>query len=481
MVFVVLFVLALLIALVFGFGDRQPIRVQTFSWEGKQISVQDKSFSLSFSEAINPQFVVDNLSIDPPLKGTLSWVGKKFFYTLSELPIYGQDYQLKLTQAPGEATMDKGAKPTHSSSALIEPFVSRFQSRDRAFAYIGTEGEEHGRLILFNLTKQQKSILTPADITVLNFEAYPGGDRLLFSAIPRAALNTELKEQQLYTVTTGLNYEHQPEPPTTGKIDLVLDAKDYINGHFQLAGNGQRIVIQRTSRENERDRSLWVIEGKQVARPLGIPADEFLLSPNGEAIALSQQNKLSILPLAKNGGVIQAKEEFSRLLAFSPDNTEQIVLQEADGIRSIHVLTPDGGDRVLLRTLTPIIDCRFEPRYKETLYCLKIDQKETNGELIEEPFLSALDLKTGDETPLLALPNYRDVRLSVAADGVALLFDQVVTADPQPDSNLFTQTGLAVEGARLWLLTLPELEVETKMEPIPPESLMPGFRPQWIP
>ncbi|AFY38551.1 hypothetical protein Lepto7376_2261 [[Leptolyngbya] sp. PCC 7376] len=481
-----IFVLSLLVALLWGFGDRQPISVQQFSWEGKQVSVADKFFSFSLNQAIDPDFVEANLSIDPLLPGRLSWTGKKFFYTLTDLPIYGQEYQLKLA-APedSDSEQEEEEKTEEILPFTFEPFLTRFQSRDRAFAYIGTEGDDRGRLILFNLTKQEKSILTPADLTVLDFEAYPDGDRLLFAAIPNATFDANLEDLQLYTVTTGLEDDTVTTTDETviGKIDLVLDSEEYVNGKFQLADNGQRIIVQRVNKEDSRDRSLWVIEGKAEPRGLGIPAEEFLLAPDADVVAVSQEGRLSIVPLGRNSGAIQAKEQFTRLLAFSPNHNEQIALQENDGITSLYLTNgdEDQDDQLLLRTLTPIVDCLYEPRYGETIYCLKIDQAESLGQIVEEPFLSALDIATGNETPLLALPNYRDVRLSVAADGLALLFDQVVTANPTQNSNLFTDSGLAVEGGRVWLLALPELEQDAEIQPVPPESLLPGFRPQWMP
>lgn len=469
-------------ALVWGFGDRTPLRVQQFSWEGQQISVRDESFTLSLSQAVDPQWVAEHLSIEPLLPGKLSWVGKKFFYTLTELPIYGQDYQIKLASTEADAKSDPKVK-TPKPTPPIEPFVSRFKTRDRVFAYIGTEEEDRGRLVLFNLTQQQKSILTPADLVVLNFETYPEGDRLLFSAIPSSGVGVTPEDQQLYTVTTGLNFQNEETPPNAGQIRPILDAEAYINARFQLSTNGQRIIVQRINREDPRDRSLWAIEGQAEPRALGIPAEEFLISPDADIVAISQQNRLSLVPLGRNSGTIQAKEGFTKLLAFSPDQTQQIALQAANGIYSIFVLdeTKAEPERLLLRTLTPIIDCRFEPRYAETLYCLKIDQSESLGTSTEEPFLSAIHIESGEEIPLLALPNYQDVRLSVSADGVALLFDQVVTAAPNTRSELFTDQGLAVEGGRLWLLALPELKTSSTMQPAPPESLMPGYKPQWIP
>ncbi|MGB2925729.1 MAG: hypothetical protein WBB82_10545, partial [Limnothrix sp.] len=181
-------VLTLCVALVWGLGDRPPIRVQQFSWAGgQQISIKDEGFNFTLNQIVDPKRIAKNFSIDPPLPGKLSWVGKQFFYTLTELPIYGQEYQIKLASATDtkDSEPDTAASKEANQELLIEPFISRVQSRDRVFAYIGTEEVDRGRLVLFNLTQQQKSILTPADLVVLNFETYPDGDRLLFSAIPK--------------------------------------------------------------------------------------------------------------------------------------------------------------------------------------------------------------------------------------------------------------------------------------------------------
>ncbi|MBV5261585.1 hypothetical protein FLX56_24540 [Synechococcus moorigangaii CMS01] len=471
-VLIALFSLMLVVVLLWGWGDRTSTQVQAFSWEGRQFGVTDEQFQLSFNAAPDPAIVTENFTIDPPLAGRWSWSGKTFFYSLDEGPIYGQDYQFKLTppsQGPDQV-------------ATIAPFLSRVKSRDRAFAYIGTDETDRGRLILYNLTRQEKSVLTPADLVVLNFDVYPEGDRLLFGAIPRGSAQVNIGDQQLYTVTTGLNFQgDSTEPLPAGRIQLLLDAQDYQNGPFQLADNGERLIIQRTNRENPRDRSLWVIEGQAEPRALGIPADDFLLGPKGDLVAISQRNQLSLVPLQRNGGPIQAQEQFAKLLAFSPDQSQRVALQQTDSVYSLHLIDAQGQTTEILRTLTPIIDCRFEPRAAEMLYCLKLDQNETAGQIIEEPFLSALNLRTGEETALLALPNYRDVGLSISADGVALLFDQVVTTPATPTSDLLSATGRAIEGGRLWILALPELEADTEIQPLPPESLMPGYQPQWIP
>jgi hypothetical protein len=85
-------------------------------------------------------------------------------YTLTELPIYGKKYQVKLSIAQGE------------------DFIGEFYSHDRAFAYIGVNQEERGRLIVCNIiqgannvTELKKTILTPEDLVVTDFQIYPRG------------------------------------------------------------------------------------------------------------------------------------------------------------------------------------------------------------------------------------------------------------------------------------------------------------------
>jgi hypothetical protein len=67
------------------------------------------------------------------------------------------------------------------------------------------ENNEKGRLVLYNLTRQQKTILTPANLTVMDFKLYPKGDRILFSAVDSPNPQPGLINQKLYTITTGIN------------------------------------------------------------------------------------------------------------------------------------------------------------------------------------------------------------------------------------------------------------------------------------
>ncbi len=142
-------VLALLTALVLLQSDAVAPRVRDFSWQNKRIGIEDTAFYLNFSRPMNAKSVEDNLQIDPALPGKISWAGRKMAYTLISPPLYGTTYQVQLNGAK-----DRFAQ---TDTKPIQSFKGVFSSRDRAFAYLGVEGEEQGKLILYNLTGQQKN------------------------------------------------------------------------------------------------------------------------------------------------------------------------------------------------------------------------------------------------------------------------------------------------------------------------------------
>ena len=190
--------LSLLIGLLLLRGDVVAPRVQAFSWQDRQIDATDKSFSLTFSRPMDTKSVEANLQIDPPLPGKFSWAGRKMAYTLLAPAPYGVKYHVQLRFA-----QDKFAR--QESRRLLQPFEGSFRTSDRAFIYLGMEGEEQGRLVLYNFTQQQKTILTPKNLVVVDFESYPNGEKILFSATERTINPQESVSAQLYTVTTGIN------------------------------------------------------------------------------------------------------------------------------------------------------------------------------------------------------------------------------------------------------------------------------------
>ncbi|MEA5510633.1 Ig-like domain-containing protein [Crocosphaera sp. UHCC 0190] len=469
-------VLSLLLGSLLVRGEQVPLQVSYFSWEGKKVGVQDRTFNLKFNRPVNQDSVEKNLTIDPPLPGRITWQGKTLIYTLNDPPIYGTNYQIKLQNA--QRSYDENT---------IEPFVSLFTTRDRVLAYIGIEKEERGRLILYNITdinQPKKTILTPRDLVVTNFKIYPNSEQIIFSAFEPSLRTQGITKQELYAVTTGFNISPSINPSQrAGRLKRILDANDYQNLSFDLSKNGKTIIVWRINNKNQADSSLWIIPEEEKPRSLGIPGSNFVISPDGKRLAVAQQGGIRIVPLGSDAGSSQILSNYEKTLGFSQNGEKLLLVKDnVDYTRSLVLINKDGEKQELLRTPYPIIDCEFEPREKQNIYCLKTDLIQgENGQYHEEPFLSVVNLKTKTDLPLLALPNYRDVVLSMSPDGVALLFDQVVTTVPQSEYDLLTSEKQAIADGQLWLLPLPELEGAKKSIKIQPQELTTGFKPQWLP
>jgi hypothetical protein len=470
-----LLTLFLLIVVVGLGGDRSALRVDDFSWMGKQVGVSDRYFVLRFNHRVDPATVAPNLILDPPLRGLISWQGKSLFYTLTEPPIYGINYQIKL-----ENVLKK------TNNQAIVPFLRVFSTRNRILAYIGLEGEEWGRLILkdiTNINQPKKTILTPRDLIINQFEIYPDSRKILFSAFDPTHSQGGYSQQQLFTVSTGLNKALEP----AGRIEPVLTAKDYQNQAFKLSADGTTIVLSRTHRNNPAESGLWVIANQNPPRPLGISGAEFIVSPDGSRAIFSQQGGVGVIPLTAEAGSFQFLPGFERGLGFTSDGLGMLLIKaNLDSSRSLILLQANGTEKELFQTVAPIIDCVIEPKNPQLLYCLKINVKsqeksQETGLNQAEPYISAVNLTTNTELPLLALPNYRGVQLSMSPDGIALLFDQVVTVPPTALNSLTDVNNQAIIDGRVWLLPLPNLEGSPERLKILPEELNPGFNPKWLP
>jgi hypothetical protein len=506
--------LSLLIGLLLWQGDAVAPRVRDFSWQDKQVGADDTSFTLTFSRPMDIKSVEANLQIDPPLMGKAAWAGRRMAYTLAAPAPYGTSYQVQLQGAQDRFT-ESGA------GRLIQPFSSRFQSRDRALVYLGVEGEEQGRLVLYNLTQQQKTILTPKHLLVVDFKPYPGGEKVLFSATERTSNHQGLLSSSLYTVTTGINpgqtaadYSEERAMPrwlstqssatddvSSGKIDLVLDSKDYQNLKFDLSADGQTIVIQRVNQRNPGEFGLWVVRPNQKPQPLQTePGGDFMITPDSAAVAVAQGQGVAILSLSEAKKPLDFLPQFGMVLDFAQDGSQAAMVKfNSDYTRSLFLVTNQGVQKQLLRTTGSILSCQFDP-LKANLYCL-LTQLLDGKTYQEQPYLTTIDLKTGKQTPLVVLPNQPDVEMSLAPDGLALLFDQVVTATtPSNSSQLnvpLTTEGEAITNSRLWLLPLlpttsvggtphgnKAAEYSDRFLPpqLQPEQLpLPGFHPRWLP
>ncbi|WP_414752733.1 hypothetical protein [Anabaena sp. CCY 9910] len=477
-------ILSLLIGLLILQGDVVASRVRSFTWENQQIGAEDTSFAVTFSRPMDIKSVEDNLKIEPPLAGKFSWAGRRMVYTLLTPAPYGTNYKLQL-----QGAKDRFAEK-EKTNRVIQPFTSQFRTRDRVILYIGADQENQGQLVLYNLSLEQKKVLSPKDLVVMDFKPFPNGEKILFSA--RAANNQDLLSAQLYTVTTGISTKSDTPAEPAGKIDLILDNKDYQNLKFDLSPNGETIVIQRGNRNNPSDFGLWFISatGNSGQRPVpqrlqSQPGGDFMITPDSKAVAVAQGQGAAILPLQKDASKpLDFLPQFGLVQAFSKDGSQAAMVKfNTDFTKELFLVTNQGVQKPLLKTTGSILSCQFDPALP-TLYCL-LTQLVSQEQYIEQPYLVAIDLKTGQQKPLLVLPiEQRNVQMSLSPDGLGLLFDQVV---PQSNPNapatreLKTDDGEAIATSNLWLMPLLPIS-DTAISTIRPEKLpFIGFHPRWLP
>ncbi|AKE66052.1 hypothetical protein MYAER_3718 [Microcystis aeruginosa NIES-2549] len=447
-------------------------RVKEFSWENREIGAEDQAFIITFDRPMDHASVEKNLVIDPPLPGKFSWAGRRLAYTLTSPIPYGEKYHL---QIEGAREQFRSGNRLGQTLAIFE---REFKSRDRAFAYIGTNGEEQGRLIFYNLTEEKKTLLTPANLTVMAFEFYPDGKKILFSAVAKNRGIEGIRELQLYQVDSS---------QSPAKIELVLDNKDYQNNHFDLAKDGETIVVQRIERRNPINFDLWAVKSGEKPQQLNIQGGEFLIAPDSKTLAVTQGEGIALLPLKPETKPLDFLPKFGRILNFSADGTAAAMVNfNTDNakmryIRSLFYVNNQGLQKRLLNLQGSIIDCQFNATGSD-LYCLLTELVTNSQEYKEKPYFAKIDVKTGQVTPLLELADYRDIHISLSPDSLAIIFDQLRTSyDTNPTNPLTTDSGETIIGGRLWML-IPPLQDGVKASKSDLIELpLAGIRPQWMP
>jgi hypothetical protein len=457
-------------------------KLTDFTWENKKISAQDKAFILTFDRPMDKNSVEGNLLIEPPLPGKISWSGRRLVYTLNFPIPYGQNYRLSLKNAREQF------RNTNSEGSEIEPFIAEFSSRDRAFAYIDSEGEDLGKLIIYNDTKQNQTILSPENLAVVDFKFSANGEYIIFSATEKTKGIEGLTELDLYRVTTGLS--HNGEIRIPGEVELILDHQDYQNNQFEVAGdNGEIVVVQRVNRKNPADFDLWLINGKNPPKPLNQQGGEFLITPDSKAVAIAQGEGIAIVPLDDKEQESKAFDflaKYGSVLAFSKDGRGAAMVnfnkdnEELRYTKSLVYINNQGLEKELINLNGSIIDCDFNPLGNQ-LYCLLTKVIETEDEFREEPYFVLIEIESGNVIPLVFLPNYQDIKLSVAPDGFGILFNQIITNEEQSnnqENQSNTEVSEPIFRSNLWLLKLPSLQ---SPKPELKELFIAGLDPKWSP
>lgn len=496
---VAIIVLGLIITAMLLLGAQALPQVRTFTWRDKIVTADDVAFLMTFTQPVDPQSVENNLKIDPALVGKFSWAGRRMAYTLSVPAPYGESYTVTLPEATAL-----------NAQTGFEPFKGTFRTRDRAFAYIGAEGEEQGRLILFNLTRKEKTLLTPAGQQVLDFKPYPERDRILFSAVNADAEGLALA--QVYTVSTGLAapapaqrwqfWQRRSKPAAAGTIQLILDDKDYQNLKFDLSPNGQVIVVQRVNQQNPADFGPWVLtEGSPPRKLKTEPGGDFTIAPDSLSLLLQQGEGTAVISLQENITAAQADElldflpEYGLTLDIASDGSAAALVNfnqddpDQQFTQSLFWVSNQGEEKLLLQTDGAVLSAQFNEN-NEILYCLvnrliavgEAVPGEDEGERLYQvaPYLTAINIKTGQAQKLLEMPPQPEITVSLSPDGLAILFDEALILEPS-----VTDADFSGATARLWLLPLfgtAEERLSAQPAALPPAELeLTGRQPIWLP
>jgi hypothetical protein len=445
--------LSLALGLLILSGDHATARVRDFTWQDRQVGAEDQAFLLTFSRPMDVASVEKNLTLDPPLPGKVSWAGRRMAYTLTQPLPYGETFSVGLKGA-----RDRYAA-TANGSSRFEPFQSQFETRPRAFLYIGAEGDEANRLALADLSRQERTILTPKNLSVMAFKPYPLGDKVLFSASDTSQAGS-LLNQQIYTVTTGLT----PRPPVdfaaqrpplwqqlwpqkkaapSGETALVLDNSTYQNLKFDLSADGQTIVVQRVNQQNPADFGPWVVRQGSPPQPIETePGGDFLIAPDSQSLLLLQGQGTAIIDLGseKARGPNQPLDflpNYGRVLDLAADGSAAAMVNfnqddpEKRFTESLFLVTNQGREEELLQVSGAIVDAQFDPT-RQILYVLAselvkappdADTLQSEDAYAEQPLLLAITLADAKASPLLRLPQQQRIHMSVAPDGRSLLID----------------------------------------------------------
>ncbi len=489
MVALAVFAIALIIL-----GDHATARVQAFSWQDRTVGANDSAFTLTFTRPMDPQSVAANLQITPYLPGKVSWAGRRMAYTL-DVPIpYGETYSVKLSEARDRFSNDN--RPTQ-----FESFVGTFQSRDRALVYIGTKGDEAGRLVMVNFSQRGKPILlTPANLSVLDFEPYPLGDRLLFSAVKTTNTTSDNPNPDLYTVATGLAPAAPKdllaptdiafEPAPVGTLVPILQSNEYQNLAFDLSPNGQIIVVQRIHQNEPGNFGPWILIPGQDPKPLNTePGGEFLIGPDSQSLLMLQGQGTAIIPLETppkgdrnpvgNITPLDFLPEFGRVFDITKDGSAAAFVNfnqndpEKRFTETLTVVTSDGETTELLNVTGSILDAQFDPTNR-IIYILASEL--LPGENYQEqPFLEAINLQTKSSLKLLTLPPQTRVSMDISPDGLAMLLEVAIPNNTDPDS----------ESSQIILLplfaTTDQRLTATPSQTLPQVLPYSGRLPTWLP
>jgi hypothetical protein len=493
-------ILMALTVILLAVGDRSAPYVREFSWANRPIGAEDNSFAIRFSRSMDRPKVEAKIQIksDPSnpqsqfqpisqvMPGKISWSGKKMLYTLNSPVPYGKSYELRVQDVTAASN---DGKPIGKE---ITPFVQAFNTREKMFGYIGTEGADLGRLMIqrFPQTLASKNpqklpapvAITPLEYLVKDFRFTPGGEGVFFSALLASNSKELLARQKIYRTSIqnlGQSLGQNPEPK------LVLDSNEYQNIRFELSNDGKILVVHRVGVKNPSDFGIWVIDAQQGTTLQRISqGGKFKITPDSASIAVSEGQGVALKPLVPGTDSTEFMAKYGQLLSFSPNGVAAALEKyNDDSSRDLFLVTNQGLEKKLLNVKGEIQAAQFAADGR-TLYTITaefpqgISEEENLADTSKysaQPYLRSIDLTTFKSESLAKLPQQQDTTLSLSPDGQSLLLDQVLTGNATSQKILTATDGQSIERGMLWMLNLAQPQAKPELLPIA------GYYPRWAP
>jgi len=163
--------LLLAIALVVFIGNQIGIRV-TVQLPADNIIGPYETLTLVFSEPIEASLAIERFAIQPNIKGKFEWADSKTMHFIPVQPFEPEiEYTLALT--PGILT--------NNGKYLKKPLGWKFQVRSPKVVYMVTD-QGKSRLWTVDLQSEEPIPLTDDTFKILNFDASPNGEFVVFAA-----------------------------------------------------------------------------------------------------------------------------------------------------------------------------------------------------------------------------------------------------------------------------------------------------------
>lgn len=330
-----------LIAILIVRGDQTVPMVRDFPIADQILSPADIRIQFEFNRDMDQQSIESGFRITPHVTGKFSWIGRRMAFTPDTLLESATDYQV---------VIDGGSDA--KGNGIKQPFIGSFRTTDRTFAFVSSEKDEEGRLVIYNWSTKEKRIISPENLFVTSYQYASRGHEIFFLAYDTRndyhAMNPE-DFQAIYSYDL-----------TTGTISEEVGIKGFVNSAFQISPDGHFIAIDRTEVTPNGvflARNLWLKDNISGSFTkfwyADVQPDVFFFSPDGSHLVTLDQLGFILVPLKEDKSKIQYLGSYSNAHTFDRKGNALVWTDSDDASafttsNSLIILASDGEKSVLL-------------------------------------------------------------------------------------------------------------------------------------